>query len=251
MISLPFSLIQEAEGCHHIDFESFPLEKGQLFFLSPGQVHQIVENAISIGFVISFSRVFLMENSIPIEFIHDLHLFQDCGHTPPLKLNTQNFQALLDLSIEMEAFQERDDRFSYDGLGALLKLFLIRSQQACPAPPELELSANHGAIHLLRQFKLLVEENHLEWHQVQQYSSSLHITADYLNQVVKRLTGTTPKDHIARRIEIAARRLLRFSSLSLKEISFELGFEEPSHFSQFFKKLNGQSPSSYRTNPSL
>lgn len=240
-------IVDYAKGCHYIDFESFELKPRQLFFLSPGQIHQLAEEDRSIGFALNFTRSFLEENGISLHFIEDLHLFQDCGHTPPLQPEKDDFDKILELAISMEEFQSANDRLSYEGIGALLKLLLIHSQASCHLTFDLEPAQQQASLTQLREFKSLVESKHREWHKVQQYADHMHITADYLHQVVKQLTGKSPKEHIASRLEVAARRLLRFSPLSNKEISYELGFSEASNFSQFFKKQNGQSPSAFRS----
>ena len=86
----------------------------------------------------------------------------------------------------------------------------------------------------------------MHWHSVKDYSASLFVTPDYLNKVVKSLIGKTAKEYIQNRIIIAAKRLLFHTTSSNKEIAFELGFNEPDHFSSFFKKCTSMSSSVFR-----
>ncbi len=74
----------------------------------------------------------------------------------------------------------------------------------------------------------------------------MHISAKYLNQVVKSLIGQTAKAVIQEKIILNAKRELRFTEKTIKEIAYELGFEEPLHFSSFFKNCTGVSPSAFR-----
>ena len=75
-----------------------------------------------------------------------------------------------------------------------------------------------------------------------------HISTKHLSQTLKNITGKVAKDHIQDRLALEAKRLLLHTSLSVKEIAYEIGFEEPLHFSGFFKKRVGVSPSQFRQN---
>ncbi len=86
-------------------------------------------------------------------------------------------------------------------------------------------------------------QKYSEWHLTTDYATELNVTPDYLNRVIKSLTGKTAKEFIQARIITEAKRLLYFSEMSAKEIGYNLGFSEPANFSAFFKKNTGFSPS--------
>jgi AraC-like DNA-binding protein len=73
------------------------------------------------------------------------------------------------------------------------------------------------------------------------------VTSDYLNKTVKNLTGKSAKDHIQSKLITEAKRALLFSNITNKELAYELGFEESSHFNNFFKKMTGQTPTEFRS----
>ncbi|MEM0992675.1 MAG: AraC family transcriptional regulator, partial [Bacteroidota bacterium] len=234
-------LVKKASGKHILDFQEFELAAQQVYFVSPGQVHQIVEMSRSVGFALTFSPQFMVENGIAHNFIEDLHLFQDFGYTPPLILEAEDSAHLLQLAEEMLVFTHSDRKFKYQAVGALLKLFLIHCNNACALNQEENTQRVQASVALLRSFKALLNEHFKTWHKVADYANNLHITPDYLNHAVKSLTGKGAKEHIQSRILIAAKRLLRFSELQNKEIAYELGFSAPANFSQFFKKCTGVS----------
>ncbi|MEM6319075.1 MAG: helix-turn-helix transcriptional regulator [Bacteroidota bacterium] len=238
-------VVKQAKGKHLIDFHEFQLAPQQVYFVSPDQVHQIVEYEKSYGCVLTFSPQFMVENGIERCFIEDLHLFQDYGFSPPLSLDDAELGKLRQLTDEMFLFKKAQQKFSYQAVGALLKLFLIYCNNACSLPKEANTQNVQASVVLLRSFKDLLEKNIKEWHKVQQYAAALHITSDYLNASVKSLTGKSAKEHIQSRLLITAKRLLRFSNLTNKEIAYELGFSEPANFSQFFKKCVGVAPSKW------
>ena len=82
----------------------------------------------------------------------------------------------------------------------------------------------------------------------------LNVSTKTLTLYVNECSNNSPLELINNRIVLEAKRLLRYSILSVKEIAFRLGFEDPSYFGKFFKRLVRQSPADYResgNNPML
>ncbi|MCB0649697.1 MAG: AraC family transcriptional regulator [Saprospiraceae bacterium] len=240
-------LVQKAKGQHFIDFKGFELKDGQVYFIAPGQVHQILEAEKSFGYSMVFSTQFLVENHIPLSFIEDLNLFNDYGDSPPLQLDDEMLKSLSGYCEQIIRFYHSDDKFRDAAIGSILKLFLIGCNNVCTVPRNHPQQIESGNS-ILRQFKTLVEDHFTEWHATSQYAEVLNISPDHLNRTVKSLIGKTAKEYIQSRITTAAKRMLYFSGLSTKEIAYELGFSEPAHFSAFFKNCSGMSPSQFKKN---
>ncbi|WP_299184489.1 helix-turn-helix domain-containing protein [uncultured Aquimarina sp.] len=238
-------LVSKAKGAHIIDFNEFILKDQQAFFLSPGQVHQIKEEQKSYGWVITFSQQFLVKNNINYRFIEDINLFQDYGYTPPLSLNNEQLKQLNFYSSQIFETHHSDSKFRLEAIGALLKLFLIYSNNVCAIHPKDPQQLQAGSM-ILKEYKNLVEQHFFEWHKVHQYAKVLHVTPDHLNRTIKSLVGKTAKEYLQSRIIIAAKRLLSFSDKTTKEIGYDLGFSESANFSNFFKKCTNITPSNFR-----
>lgn len=238
-------LVKKGSGKHTIDFHEFELAARQVYFISPEQVHRLVEEERSEGIVLTFSQQFMIENSIEQCFVDDLHLFQDFGYAPPLELEVAEFGRLNGIAEQIYAMVATEMKFKYQGVGALLKLFLIHCNNSCTLSVEQNTQRVQASVILLRGFKDLLNQHFKAWHKVQQYAHAMHITSDYLNASVKSLTGKSAKEHIQSRLLIAAKRLLLFSDLNNKSIAYELGFSEPANFSQFFKRCTGISPTQF------
>lgn len=80
---------------------------------------------------------------------------------------------------------------------------------------------------------------------VQDYAEILCVSDKHLNEIVKRQTGKSASTLIYRQLITEAKRLLN-SGLTVKEVGFELKFDDPAHFSKFFKTQTGSSPSDFR-----
>jgi AraC-like DNA-binding protein len=240
-------IAEKARGKHYIDFNEYTLADSQIFFIAPGQVHQIFEEEASTGFAIVFSSQFLVENNIPIWFIEDLNLFHDFGESPPLELNESELKKILAYASDIYGLHHSELMFKTEAIGSLLKLILIQCNNVCSLSKPVELQSIDNRSSVLSQFKALINEHYKEWHSIKEYASELHISPDYLNRIVKSQTGKTAKEHIQSRITVAAKRLLYFTDLSNKEIGYELGFSEQANFSAFFKNCVGISPSQFKT----
>lgn len=94
-------------------------------------------------------------------------------------------------------------------------------------------------------FKLAVEIQLTEHHDVQSIADQLALTSSTLYGIVKEFGGVSPKEWIINRLMLEAQRKLQYSDISVKELAYELGFNDPGYFSRLFKKSIGKSVSSY------
>ena len=94
-------------------------------------------------------------------------------------------------------------------------------------------------------FKLAVETHLTDQHGVHSIAEELAMTTTSLYSVVKEFSGISPKEWMTNRLMQEAQRKLQYSKLSVKELAYELGFNDPGYFSRAFKKSTGKSVSSY------
>ena len=80
----------------------------------------------------------------------------------------------------------------------------------------------------------------------QDFARRLSVHVNHLNRAIKETTGKTTSDHIFERLASEAKALLKHTSWNISEISYCLGFEEPAHFNNFFRKQTNLTPSAYR-----
>ncbi len=238
-------LVEKATGKHLIDYRSFPFQSREVHFVAPGQVHQVATTTKPKGWVFTFSRDFLVENNIPENFITNINLFRTFGHSPPLAIDQTTHQRLFSIIKQMQECLPLNLTYRNRALGALLQLFLIHCNNSAAVDPN-QLDEENAGVCILRDFKHLVEDNYAKWHKVNEYAAEIHLSSKYLSQTVKQYTGKSAKEFIQDRLDLEAKRLLLHTDLSVKEVAYRIGFAEPLHFSGFFKKNAGISPTQFR-----
>ena len=112
--------------------------------------------------------------------------------------------------------------------------------------------ARSGSVTLTRadarveELRRLIEEHFRKQRLISFYAEKLAMTADRLNDHVKRATGVTAGHLIRQRVLTEAKRQLVFTNQPIHEIAYDLAFSDPSHFTRFFRKQTGATPQAFR-----
>lgn len=225
-------------GNHLIDFKQYACKKNQIHVVNPGSIHQLQQTPKTSGYVILFSRTFF-DNNLP---------------NPSYFLYRNDFEKMVQLSQETfshilhfveEIANENANKGSYfdKAIQNLLELIVINIQRQINflAP---ELSSENDQT--FNAFTLNLNRHFTEEHRLTYYAQDLAISMDKLNRVCQEKMNKTASELLHDRILLEARRLLFHSRLSVKEIAFSLGYDDPSYFNRFFKKKVGETPLSFR-----
>lgn len=139
------------------------------------------------------------------------------------------------------------DELQLDMLQTMLKRFIILCTRVYKADDNYNILDN-SKVDIVREFNFLVEQNFRTIHTVAEYAALLNKAPKTLSNLFSKLADKTPLQYIHERKLLEAKRMLGFTDLSIKEIAYDLGFEEIQAFSRFFKKLEGVSPKSFKEN---
>ncbi|HRI61515.1 MAG TPA: AraC family transcriptional regulator [Saprospiraceae bacterium] len=145
-------------------------------------------------------------------------------------------------SIEMQS----KDSLQIEMLQMMLKRLLILSTRLYKAQKMAGLADKNGYADIVREFNFLVEQHFKTKHTVAEYADLLHKSPKTISNLFTRLGTKTPLQLIQERKMLEARRMLRYTELPVKEIAYELGYEDLQTFSRFFKVQEGVSPSEFR-----
>ncbi len=239
-------LINKADGIHRIDFKEYSIVNKSIHFIYPGQVHQFITNSRPDGWVLNFSPDFLIHNNIFPEIVNGVYLYNSTGDSPPLLLSNDEYSNFAEIMHQINKYYNSNIKYQYEALGSLLKLLFINANSHCSLSSNSMMKEATGTNHILIKFKDKIEDEYNHTHKVYDYAEMLNVTSDYLNKSIKAHTGKSAKEFIQERVLLESKRLLLFSDKTNKELAYYLGFEEPAHFNNFFKKMVGTTPGEFR-----
>lgn len=130
-------------------------------------------------------------------------------------------------------------------LSALLRIILVVMLRQSSGS-DLMLPGVGEKAGLLQRFRQLVEMNFRAHWSVAQYAEALGISADRLHAVCTTGIGKPPKALVSERLAQEALQRMERSSITIQQLGHSLGFNDPAHFSSFFKRMTGMAPSRYR-----
>lgn len=235
--------IKKGKGIYNIDFESYDFQDNVLFFLSPGQVFTITSEEIKEAYKISFIRDFYCIQTHDKEVACNGVLFNNVYETPfvkPCENDTKKLQFILEGLIEEF---KTDEAAQYDMLQTYLKQFIIH---AVRVQKEHLTIKEDTETKLFKEFSVLVEQNFKKMHAVTDYANRLAISPKSLTKHFNKIGSQTPSDFIKNRIILEAKRQLIYSNDSVKQIAYNLGFNDAAYFTRFFKKAALKSPLQFK-----
>jgi len=235
--------IQEGKGTYNIDFEQYQFTDNVLFFLSPGQVFTVDSEQIKTAYKLTFVRDFYCIQTHDQEVACNGILFNNIYETPfvkPCKKDTAKLNFILESLIE--EFQQNETA-QYDMLQSYLKQFII---SAVRVKKENHVIKEDTETRLFKDFSLLVEQNFKTMHSVTDYANRLALSPKSISKHFQKLGAKTPSEFIKNRILLEAKRQLIYTDKTVKEIAFELGFNDPAYFTRFFTKAILKSPLQFK-----
>ncbi|WDF45896.1 helix-turn-helix transcriptional regulator [Chryseobacterium sp. KACC 21268] len=232
------NLFEKGNGIHTIDFESFQIQDHQIHLVFPDQVHQWHIERGTVGYQLMISRSWFENLLSSLRFSALFYQNQ-----PVVDLSNPFFQSILYefhcIKREMEAsnvFWEMVQK-RCEVIGLMISKAVEQSFK------------DYEAVHsnpVISRFLNLIDLNFKEERSVSFYADKLHISANYLNIISKKSLNTSASSLIQNRILLEAKRLLKVSEMSVKDIVYNLGFYDHASFSKFFRSNTGMTPTQFK-----
>ncbi|NVK63922.1 MAG: helix-turn-helix domain-containing protein [Flavobacteriales bacterium] len=226
---------QEGGGVHEIDFVPFQIESHSFQLVVPGQVHQMKRDPGSMGYVFLFRNEDVMESKVIVDFLMDFgaHDFEN----PHACANLNESEAQLVDTIIVDAWKNKDE-LSPSILKHTLIGLCLRMREKLPLN-DTSTSSDYS------KFRQLLVNDFRSVKKVSEYAEKLNMTPKSLNSLVKKHSGQTASEQIYKQVILEAKRLLLLQ-VSVKEAAYALQFDDPAHFSKFFKNQVGVSPAEFQ-----
>ena len=233
-----FHFVETGTIVIEIDFQTHHITAPAVVYMHPSQVHRIL----------AFHNITVSALSIKSEELNPEYLvfLEDFVPAKPLAVTVQTSPVVLDLfSLCLDFSKQKHNRLHYsllkDSCNTLV-VFLISQflgQTITAAKPS-------RFERVAKSFKMMLERNYRTSKRPSEYASKLNISTSYLNECIKHTTGFSVSQHIQDRIILEAKRLLYHTGQSVKEIAFDLGYDDYPYFSKLFTKVAGMSALAFR-----
>lgn len=236
-----FFVFLKGGGIHMIDFKEYAINSNSIHIVAPGQVHQVKRELDSKGYVILFEADVFESNHFVSNFLFD-HICLSEEECAPYYHFTKEKEIEIRTTIELIWSDYQSDvalknEFVLSNLSVLL-IQCMRSRKAATTTQD-NRSQNSYA-----QFRRLLKNNFKQIKKVKDYAQALSISEKQLNEIIQARTGQSASAIIYQQLILEAKRLLK-TGISSKEVAFDLNFDDPAHFSKFFKSQSGMSPSDF------
>ena len=240
--------IQKGNGVLKADFSEYDFDENMLLSFSPYQPFMISDRSNISGVVIHFHPDFFCIHKHHNEVACHGVLFNNIYNSPMVQVEEK-----ASVSFEMVIEQCKDEikktaLAQYELLISYLKIFLITaSRLKTEQQSELQKKpTNTEEPFILQNLKNYIETHYKTKHSASEYANMLAITPKALTRLTKAHFNKTLTDLISGRIIIEAKRELYLTNKTVKEIAYELGYNDEYYFSRFFKKNADVSPQLYR-----
>jgi AraC-like DNA-binding protein len=235
---------------HYAD-RSYEAEGTILFFGNPHIPYSWETISTTyVGYTCLFSEEFL-KASDRSESLQQSPLFK-IGGTPILHITVEQREFLNTIFQKMIEEQKTDYVYKDDLIRNYINLII---HEALKLKPSENFDQHKNAasritnvfLELLeRQFPIESTDTPLNLKTAQDYAKSLNVHVNYLNRAVKEITGKPTTAHITERIVSEAKALLQHTNWNIADVAYALGFEYPTYFNNYFKRMTGTNPKSIR-----
>lgn len=234
-------------GKHYVDFYEYPVEENMLFFVSPGQIHWFDQGSRFEGIIIHFNESFLSSEWADENLFIKYNIFNAFDAKPCFRVCDACAVSLQNIIKDVrEELAHREDFAHRDYLKHLVQLFLIQIQRMGKRDGNMQLQSSNNIHCTFVKFRQMIENHYRHLHTTKEYARLMNVTSKTLYNNVMEVAHITPLQMIDNRIILEAKRKLRHSSLKVKEIAFQLGYDDPSYFVKFFKRQTGCLPIEFR-----
>jgi AraC family transcriptional regulator, transcriptional activator of pobA len=233
--------LKKGMGNHEADFTSYEFCDKSLFFMRPGQVHQVMLKAESTGYLMEFKTDFYTPPPRVSKMLMCKTMNKNLCHQ-----DAKRFQKLF--YILTYVFREYTDKHAgyHEAIQAVLDVFfleLVRHRHNRKSLPD---NNTPYVQERFEEFSELLEIHISNTKHVSKYADMMHLSPYQLNAITKAAQGKTCSELINDHIILEAKRQLLATSSLVNQIAYHLGYEDISYFIRFFKSHTGYTPESFR-----
>lgn len=231
-----------------IDFKRYKTKRPSLFFLT--NQHLTMEKGKEESLLLYYNRDFYCIQIHDKEVACDGLLFHNIFEIPYVELDSNEAVLIKELFQSISDELEWKDSSAEEMIRTYVKQIIIRATRKWKKQ---NLNNDHikipgNELDIFRDFSRYLEIHFREKHHVADYAALLHIAPKTLTHKFKSLNLDSPNQFIINRILLEAKRLLFYTDKPVKEIAYDLGYEDPAYFNRLFTNKTGSTPANFKKN---
>lgn len=226
---------------HQVDFKHYELNTNDCLVISKGQVHSFDPNSVYEGYLLLFTEEFILKHLSISTHFKVSHLLNQHFSPPRYLLKKQLLKLFQNLISEIE---NHETVFRTNIIAAHFSIFLLLLSEINHQTIGYK---NNDGFDSFENFRKAVEKNYQVTRNANDYAQELGISYKHLNEICKKYTSKTAKEFIDDYTVLEIKRILSSSSMSIKEVCFSTGFDEPTNFLKYFKKKTGMTPAQFKS----
>lgn len=232
-------------GIHEIDFKMYDYTAGDVFLISKNQVHRAIPNETAKGMVVFFTEEFFTESNL-INFEQLPNPYDESFLNPKLSfdpagsiIEVEQLELMLKIYLENRS-EEKADILRLKLSALLLMLNSLKKDQAIDDKVS---GYKHERFVTLKK---LIEANLTEKKTVKDYADLMFVSKKTINQITREVLGKSAKEFITDMLILEIKRRLSYGNQIIDEIAWDLGFNDTSYMTKFFKRYTTMTPSAFR-----
>jgi AraC family transcriptional regulator, transcriptional activator of pobA len=236
-----FILITSGTMTKSAGIDSYEVTKNSIFLLPVGQITTTIKISDNLkGYYCHFSNNFITETKSQLDILNQFP-FLEWLNNPVLLFNANDRENLTNLLKRIETIYNQKP--NYELIRSYLTTFLTELKNIQKTNTNYGLNATERIAFELKHFlSKYIKTNH----EADFYAKQLNVSPNHLNRCVKEIFKKSVTQLIAEMLVLEAKVLLYQPSITISQVSFSIGFEDPSYFGRFFKKQTGQTPTEFR-----
>jgi AraC family transcriptional activator of pobA len=238
------ALFTRGDGRYEIDFNSYRIKAGSIFFLSPGQAHHWKLTRQADGYIFLHTRDFY-DLAYASKKITDFPFFHTSYGSPVLYLHPSEAGKIEYLIREMAGEFQSAHSWKFELIHACLERAYIELRRIYVTRKHAPVYKAPVYLIRLRELETFIENHFRSIKSPSRYAEMMHISTKHLNRLCMTSLNKTTSDLIAERIILEAQRMLVYGHSNIAEIALQLGFVDTAYFSRYYKKKCGESPAEF------
>lgn len=231
-------------GRHYIDYEIIEHKENAVFFINTNQIHYFCPESANEGYLFHFNDYFIDQFNQQLTQRFSFSIFNEIGK-PYQYLSGKDLIRFETIISFIKEELTLNDNLVKEQIFSLFSSFLFSIERLKNKETPIDINSNSD-FRLAYLFKKGVYENKNSFLSIGYYSQLLNTSNKKLTFVVKQYLNDTPANIIKSIKILEAKRRLGNKKFTIQEIAYDLGFDQPTYFTKYFKKATGITPKEFQ-----